>query len=176
MLAKTVAPLEKQPGKVICKKSVLPDSSLSRTQRNFLFTLHTDAHRAKAELVCPFCHQDGGVYHALWVCPCRPDWLVDRLPASSMEWPFNFKRFGLILEGEVLSDVDRVCGQDFMTRILIDRRSKQRVMDEDVSRAKSKKRGRALYMANSSDDEDLDDEQHPERTTCFETEPCADEP
>eukprot|EP00971_Amphidinium_carterae_P157421 3120746-Amphidinium_carterae.1 len=116
-----------------------PLSTLTRTQVNFLLTLQGDAHRYRKEQICPLCELPGGLQHALWECESRAVSLVRDEPRNVRDWPENFKQFCLLTDEDVMSPFDIATGQDFMTRVLIQRRLLQEPLDRAARTLKTRR-------------------------------------
>eukprot|EP00971_Amphidinium_carterae_P158694 3146027-Amphidinium_carterae.1 len=173
MIRRTSAPLERCQGSIIQRAALVPRKLLSRTQANFLVAMQLDALRSKQEVQCPFCLSPGGVEHAIWHCPSRPWRLVGEQPARADSWPYNFRRFALLLDGDTLAEEELRIGQDFMTRVLIERRGRQRELDQAAKRERAAKRRRVttVYVEDDDDGDSLEQEEHPELTSAFPDSP-----
>eukprot|EP00971_Amphidinium_carterae_P345894 6487087-Amphidinium_carterae.2 len=140
-----------------------PAPSLSRTQRNFLVTLRSAAHRADAEQQCPLCGSDvgdaGGLMHALWSCEATSLQLSLHQPVGHLEWPHLFKRFALVTKGMPLTVAEVHQGQEHMTRVLLERRHLQSLVDPPKKRQCM---GRPHFNAEEHEEAMLVAEHHPE--------------
>eukprot|EP00971_Amphidinium_carterae_P061553 1218471-Amphidinium_carterae.1 len=91
MLVWTKAEVQTSAGDILVAEACKPLSTLTRTQRNFLLTLQSNAHRAVKEDTCPLCNEVGGIEHAIWTCECRTRATVRDEPANAGNWPSNFR-------------------------------------------------------------------------------------
>eukprot|EP00971_Amphidinium_carterae_P215225 4271580-Amphidinium_carterae.2 len=165
--------LRNEHNSVIDQVRSAPAAVLTRTQCNFLCTLQADAHRARSETLCPFCGEHGGVLHSVWLCEERSLATILAVPTGAEHWPHSFRRFGVVLEGQHISREEVVRGQLYMTSALIERRSKQRQLDEQDLRQRRQKRQRDEGL----DGDDLAagaDESHPEMSNGANEQPECD--
>eukprot|EP00971_Amphidinium_carterae_P174995 3469111-Amphidinium_carterae.1 len=125
ILTQMDAPFDFIQGDKVNPKSFKTAPRLSRTQLNFLSTLQGHAHQAKDEASCPLCGQRSSITHAVWECEARSLNLLLSEPIGAHQWPKNFKSLALLNSREELSVEDIYAGQNFMTRVLIDRRRLQ---------------------------------------------------
>eukprot|EP00971_Amphidinium_carterae_P220219 4371781-Amphidinium_carterae.1 len=162
MLRQAKAPLCRRLGVVLDKARCEAVRDLTRTQKNFLCAMQLDSHRAKMEAVCPCCGGEGGVIHAVWECESTTVKLAAQVPPGANDWPWNFRRFALVMEDDELSTHEVWLGQHYITKVLIERRALQRSLDADEARHKAqKRRAEQAYTINSDSGEDLEG-LHPE--------------
>eukprot|EP00971_Amphidinium_carterae_P135393 2682918-Amphidinium_carterae.1 len=176
-LRTTGAPLQLENGDFIDAQSYEPHATLTRVQRNFLHTLHADAHRSNWEAYCPLCGGPGGLWHSLWECEERSLTMTLSTPPRADEWPYHFKRFGFLLSSEVdrLTPEELVSGQHFMTKVLLERRLLQLPLDEEERSARGPK-STALRVEVISDDEAVRFEgDHPESAHVAQGTPSAED-
>eukprot|EP00971_Amphidinium_carterae_P306929 6099807-Amphidinium_carterae.1 len=152
ILTQAEAPIDFIPGDKVNPKSFVVAPQLSRTQLNFLSTLQSHAHQAKDETTCPLCGQRSSITHAVWECEARPLNLLLKEPVGSDRWPKNFKSLALLNSREELSVEDIHAGQDFMTRVLIDRRRVQLQL-ADPTQPKKRRRLNARPTEESCQDD-----------------------
>eukprot|EP00971_Amphidinium_carterae_P209056 4147465-Amphidinium_carterae.2 len=94
------------------------------------------AHRAQAELTCPLCEQnteaDGkdGLVHAIWECESISVATAAMMPSGAENWPLLFRKHALATENMQMSWSDIEQGQDYMSRVLLERRQLQLPLDE----------------------------------------------
>eukprot|EP00971_Amphidinium_carterae_P260125 5160950-Amphidinium_carterae.1 len=156
----TTAPLVAVPGTRLSEQAFQCAPTLTRTQLNFLATVQANAHRAALETQCPLCGEAGGFMHAVYECEERSLEVVRREPAGARAWPENFKRLALLTKADSMDLADQFAGQDFITRVLIERRMLQRVIDE-ANRAP--KRTRTVPVEEEHNCMDDDWQPHPQR-------------
>eukprot|EP00971_Amphidinium_carterae_P065435 1296506-Amphidinium_carterae.2 len=132
-------PLVGAPGCRLDTQACRPLSTLSRTQVNFLLTLQANAHRSNKELICPLCDLPGGLTHALWECESRSLATVRDEPAEASEWPENFRTYCLLTTEDEMSPFEVAAGQEFMTRVLIERRVLQDPLDKAAQAGKRRR-------------------------------------
>eukprot|EP00971_Amphidinium_carterae_P305470 6070502-Amphidinium_carterae.1 len=134
-------------------------ATLTRTQSNFIAALQMASHRADTEKQCPLCgvHNLPGqeLLHAIWNCEATSIALAASAPTGSAEWPLLFKRFALVTTDMELCPFDVASGQEFMTRVLLERRQLQLPADLDHKKRKRLDRSTLAVPVEAASEDEL---------------------